>query len=73
MAHDGKIGISDVSGMFKISRPAALKEIGRLVGLGVLKLKGKGGGRIMWRFELGCPFGCHLSCQFKESPWEVSE
>lgn len=44
IAHDGRIGISTVSGMFKISRQAALKEIGKLVELGVLKLEGKGRG-----------------------------
>lgn len=44
IAHDGKIGIGDVSEMFKISRQAALKEIGKLANVGVMKLKGKGRG-----------------------------
>jgi len=37
-----KISIGDISEMFKISRQAALKEMSKLVNLGVVKLEGKG-------------------------------
>lgn len=38
------ITIGDISEMFKISRQAALKEMTKLVSMGVVKLKGKGRG-----------------------------
>lgn len=38
---NGKIAVNDISAMFKISRQAALKEIGKLVELDVVKREGK--------------------------------
>jgi len=40
----GKISVGDVTRMFEISRQAALKEVGKLVGMKVIRLKGKGRG-----------------------------
>lgn len=41
---NSKIAIGDISKMFKITRQAALKEVSKLVDLGVVKLQGKGRG-----------------------------
>jgi predicted ArsR family transcriptional regulator len=41
---DGKITIGEVAKEFEISRQAALKEMNKLVGLKVVRLKGKGRG-----------------------------
>jgi Fic family protein len=38
---NGKISISDMSGMFKISRQAALKEIGKMVEMEIVKREGQ--------------------------------
>lgn len=43
IAHD-KVTVGDISEMFGVSRQAALKEMVKLVDLGVVKLKGKGRG-----------------------------
>ena len=41
---NGKISSGDVASMYKFSRQAALRELSRLVELGVIKLEGKGRG-----------------------------
>lgn len=41
---NGKITIGDISKMFRITRQAALKEVSKLVDLGVVRLNGKGRG-----------------------------
>jgi len=41
---DGRITAGDVADMFKITRQAALKELSKLVEIGVIELKGKGRG-----------------------------
>ncbi len=41
---NGRITIGDISRMFKITRQAALKEVSKLLGLDVVKLRGKGRG-----------------------------
>ncbi|MCK4492361.1 MAG: hypothetical protein KAU03_07030, partial [Candidatus Altiarchaeales archaeon] len=41
---NGRISIGELSTIFSISRQAALKEISKLVGLDVVKLKGRGRG-----------------------------
>ena len=38
---NGKITVGDIAKMFKISRQAALKEIGKLIKLEVVALKGE--------------------------------
>lgn len=38
---NGKVAVNDISVMFKISRQAALKEIGKLVELDVVKREGQ--------------------------------
>src|ERR1035437_204766 len=38
---NGKINTGDITGMFKITRQAALKEIGKLSETGIIKMKGK--------------------------------
>ncbi len=42
--NDGKITAGDVAKMFKVTRQAALKELSKLVKLGIIKLEGKGRG-----------------------------
>lgn len=44
LVQNSKIAISDIAEMFDITRQAALKEMNKLVGLKVVKLKGKGRG-----------------------------
>ncbi len=41
---NGQITAGNVAEMFKITRQAALKEINKLVGYGIIKLEGKGRG-----------------------------
>jgi predicted HTH transcriptional regulator len=38
----GRITISEVARMFKISRQAALKEIGKMIEMGIIKREGSG-------------------------------
>ena len=44
LTQNSKIKISDVAKLFRISRQAALKEMNKLINLGVIKLRGKGRG-----------------------------